>query len=304
MRAGCYTARGMQIIVLGAGAIGSVFGAKLAATDDVTLVGRETHVHAINSGGLRVEGLASETISVRAATEVPALGPNALIIVTTKVGDTAAALSACADNVRDDTTVLCLQNGLGPEAIAREALGGRGVVIRGITQAGAIFERPGVVRYMVKGETVLEQHTRSGAIADTFARAELQCRMSEHIAADVWRKLIFNCVVNPITTMLGCEVGGIADPRLAPLKQAVINECIAVGSAEGVQLTGDFLDEIDRIYAPSQNIVSMLQDIRNGRRTEIDYLNGAVVAAGARHQIDCRANAGLTAIIKALEKRT
>ena len=291
----------MQIIVLGAGAIGSVFGAKLAAHNDVTLIGRADHVRAINTNGLRIEGLEPGTIHLRAATRVEDLRENALILLTTKVLATAEALGPLASLLRDDTTVVSLQNGLDAERIAATALHGRGVVLRGITQAGAIFERAGTIRYMVRGQTLIESHERSATIAAVLNAAGLDCRISPDIVADVWRKLIYNCVVNPITAMLGCEVGGIADPRLARLKRLVVDECVAVAAAEGIVFAEDLLAEIDTIFATSRNIASMQQDLLRGRATEIDYMNGAVAALGAEQGIPCPINSGLTNIIKAME---
>src|SRR2546423_5258136 len=266
----------MEIIVLGAGAIGSLYGAKLAAGNDVILIGRAAHVAAINSHGLRLEGLESQEVRVRAALAVDQIGAEALIILTTKVPDSAAALGSIASLMRDDTTILCLQNGIGSERIARAALGDRGIVLRGITQFGAIFKSPGVIQFMARGYTLIEQHERSARIAGVLSAAGLDCRVSPNIGADVWHKLVVNCVVNPITAILGCEVGGIANPQLEPLKRLVIDECIAVSAAEGVVFESDFLREIDDFFRPSHNIASMLQDLRRGRPTEIDYMNGAV----------------------------
>lgn len=291
----------MEIIVLGAGAIGSLYGARLAADNDVTLIGRSEHVAAINSKGLLVEGLESKVVRVRAATAVDQIGPNALIILATKVPDTEMALQPVAPLVREDTTILCLQNGIGSEQIARGALGRRGVVLRGITQFGAIFESPGVIQFMARGYTSIEQHERSARLADVLNAAGLDCRVSPDINADVWHKLVINCVVNPITAILGCEVGGIANPELAPLKRLVIDECVAVAAAEGVAFDIDFIQQIDDRFRPSHNIASMLQDLRRGRPTEIAYLNAAVVAAGRQRGIACPANGALTTIIETME---
>ena len=287
--------------MLGAGAIGSLYGAKLAADNDVTLIGRAEHVAAINSHGLRIEGIESQVVRVRAATQLEKIGPNALILLTTKVTDGASALGAIARLVRDDTTILCLQNGLGSERIARTALDDRGVVLRGITQFGAIFKSPGVIQFMARGYTVIERHERSVRLAEVLHAAGLDCRISPDIGADVWHKLVINCVVNPITAILGCEVGGIANPQLEPLKRLVIDECIAVAAAEGVTFENDFMREIDDFFRPSHNIASMLQDLRRGRPTEIDYMNGAVVTIGSGHGLDCPVNDALTKIIKAME---
>ena len=292
----------MQIIVLGAGAIGSLYGAKLAARNDVTLVARAEHADAINAHGLQIEGLEEQRVPLRATTRLEQIDPDALILLTTKVPDTAAALAPIAKMVRDDTTILSLQNGLGVERIVCSAVADRGVVLRGITRFGAIFDRPGTIRYMVRGATLIEEHERSARIAETLNAAGLACRVSQNIAADVWRKVIYNCVVNPITTLIGSKVGSIAEPRLDPWKRIVIDECIAVAAAEGVAFEKDLLREINAVFAGSPNTVSMLQDLRRGRTTEIDHLNGAVAALGEQHGIACGANAGLTSLIKALER--
>jgi len=291
----------MQIVVLGAGAIGSLYGARLAPANDVTLVGRPDHVRAIQEKGLRIEGIETQTVSLRAATHVEYLEPNALILLTTKVPATRSALEPIAALVRDDTTIVALQNGLTSDRIARESLDGRGVVLRAITQFGAIFERPGAIRYMVSGYTLLEKHERSPRIADVLNAAGLDCRIIKDIATEVWRKVVFNCVVNPITTILRSEVGEIVDPGLDRLKQLVIDECVAVAAAEGIRLDMDFMCEINAAYAGSRNIVSMRQDLSRGRTTEIDYLNGAIVALGGRHGLECPVNSLLTAIIKAMQ---
>jgi len=291
----------MEILVLGAGAIGSLYASKLSTGNKVTLIGRPDHVAAINLHGLRVQGIEPATIRLRAATAVEQIGPDTLILLTTKVRDSAAALGPIASLVRDDTTILCLQNGLASEQIARAALRGRGVILRGISQFGAIFTAPGVIQFMAPGYTLIENHERSAGIAEVFTRAGLDGRVSRNIAADVWHKLVINCVVNPITTMLGCDVGGIVNPQLDPLKKLVIDECRAVAATQGVTLEADLLREIDDRFRPSHNINSMLQDLRRGRVTEIDYLNGAVATLGAQSGVKCPINAALTAIIKAME---
>jgi 2-dehydropantoate 2-reductase len=292
----------MEIIVLGAGAIGSLYGAKLAAAgNDVTLIGRPAYVAAIHASGLRVEGLESALVRLRSSTSVDAIPAKTLVLVTTKVPDTRGAVSPIASLVRDDTTIVSLQNGLGSEEIVRVALRGRGLVLRGFTQFGAIFKEPGVIEFLARGYTVLEEHERSNEIARVFNAADLDCRVSPNIRRDVWYKLIVNCVVNPITAMLGCEVGGIANAELAPLKRLVVEECLAVAATQGIKFEDDLLREIDDFFRPSHNVASMLQDLRRHRPTEIDYLNGAVAALGAREGIDCRVNAALAEIIKAME---
>ena len=293
-----------HIVVFGAGAIGSVYAAKLAASHDVTLVARPEHVDAINRDGLRLTGREEVTCRLRAATRVGAIAPATLVLLTTKVSDNRAAAATLAYHVRDDTVILCVQNGLGSEEVVKDVLGSRAVVLRAITQFGAIFREPGVIDYKVAGYTLIEQGPQSRAIASLLTASGLDGRVSDDIKAEIWRKLIFNCVINPITSLMGTDVGSIADSRLDPLKRLVIDECLAVARADGVTFSEDFLQTITDVFGSSRNIASMRQDLSRGKLTEIDFMNGAVVALGKRFGIDCPVNAALTAIIRAMEART
>jgi 2-dehydropantoate 2-reductase len=292
------------VIVLGAGAIGSVYAAKLSARHPVTVVVRRDHADAIRSEGLRLIGRETLTARVDAVTQVEAIAPGAIILLTTKVNASAAALTPIAGLVRGDTVIVCVQNGLDSEGIARRAVGGRCLVLRAITQFGAVFRSPGVIDYTASGHTLLEDGPRSAAIADMLTACGLEGRVCPDIKTEIWRKLIYNCVINPITAIAGTEVGGIADARLDPLKQLVIDECLAVARCEGVDFRIDFLATIAEVFGASRTIASMRQDLLRGRPTEIDHMNGAVVALGRRAGIDCPVNAALTAIIKAMDRCT
>ena len=292
----------MNVVVFGAGAIGSVYAAKLSAHHPVTVIGRPDHVATIARDGLRVIGRESFTARVRAVSDISELPDKTLVLLTTKVNDNQRAAAALATVVRPDTIVLCVQNGLGSEAVVKDGVAGRCLVLRAITQFGAIFSEPGVVDLKVSGYTLIEAGPHSQAVADLFTASGLDGRVSPAINTEIWRKLIFNCVINPITSIVGSEVGGIADPRLDPLKRLVIDECLRVAATDGVSFEEDFVRAIAETFGASRNIASMRQDLQRGRPTEIDFMNGAVVALGQRHRIDCPVNAALTAIIKAMEK--
>jgi 2-dehydropantoate 2-reductase len=292
------------VVVLGGGAIGSVYAVKLSAHHHVTIVARPDHVEAIRADGLRLVGLETVTARLDAVTRLESIAPDTILLLTTKVNASEAALAPIADLVRDDTVVLCVQNGLDSEGVARRALQGRGQVLRAITQFGAIFQAPGLITFTASGYTLLEDGPRSAAIAARLSAAGLDGRVSPDIKTEIWRKLIFNCVINPITAIVGTEVGGIADPRLDPLKRLVIDECLAVAGAEGVTFAIDFLSTIADVFGGARTIASMRQDLMRGRPTEIDHMNGAVVALGHRHGIDCPVNAALTAIVKAMDRCT
>jgi 2-dehydropantoate 2-reductase len=270
----------------------------------VTLIGRQPHVDAINRDGLRLTGHEELTRRVSAATNLTAIEPRTLVLLTTKVNDSREAIAAIADRLTHDTIILCVQNGLHSEEVVKAIVGDRCLVLRAITQFGAIFRAPGIIDYKAAGYTLVEQSPRSAEIAELLTASGLDGRVSGAIKVEVWRKLIFNCVINPITSMMGTDVGSIADPRLNPLKQLVIDECLAVARADGVALDIDFVRTIAEVFGTSTNIASMRQDLLKGKTTEIDFMNGAVVALGRRYGIDCPVNAALVAIIQGLTTST
>jgi len=292
-----------HIVILGAGAIGSLYAAKLAARHDVTVVARLDHVAAIHRDGLRVIGRETFTCRPRAAATVPRLLPRTLVLLTTKVNGNRAAAADLADNLAADTVILCVQNGLHGEEIVKSVVGSRAAVLRAITNCGAVFREPGVVDFKIAGPTLVEDGPSSADIADLLTRAGLDGRVCANIAVEVWRKLIFNCVINPITSIIGSDVGTIADDRLDPIKRLVIDECLAVARADGVTFDVDFIAAIAEVFGPSRNTASMRQDLMKGKPTEIDHMNGAVVALGRRHGIDCPVNAALVSIITVMEAR-
>lgn len=293
----------MRIVVLGAGAIGTLYGARLSAANDVTLVGRREHVDRVVEAGVRITGLEEATYRVKAATDVDAIEPNTVVLLTTKVTGSEAAIRPIVDRLAPDTVIVCLQNGLRSEDIVRAAVGGRCLVVRAITHFGATFDGPGVVALRAAGYTSIAPGPRSSEIARTLTACGLDGRVSEDMNEEIWRKLIFNCVVNPLTAIARKEVGWIADERLNPFKRLVIDECLRVAREDGVALAGDFVRIVNDTFRPSHNLSSMHQDLLKGRPTEIDYLNGAVVELGRRHGIACPVNEALVSTIKALETR-
>jgi 2-dehydropantoate 2-reductase len=304
----------MHIVILGAGAIGSVYGAKLSKCHDVTLVGGAEHVDAIQRRGLRMEGLLSETLHLPAVTRLNRIEPGTLILLTTKVNNNVAAIEPIVAMLPDGVTILCVQNGLYSENLVKDVVKDRALVLRAITQVGGVLVRPGVVDNTVAGYTLIEQHPQSPRIAAVLTEAGLDGRVIPDIKKEMWRKAVFNCVINPVTSLLGCEVGGIVDPRLNSLKLQIIDECLAVARADGVTFEDvsaaadganaeDFAALIDRVFAGARTIASMRQDLMKGRKTEIDHMNGAVAKLGAQYGLACPVNAALTTMIKYLESR-
>jgi 2-dehydropantoate 2-reductase len=304
-----------QIVILGAGAIGSVYGAKLSQQHDVTLVGGAAHVEAIQRDGLRFQGLLSGTLRLPAVTRLEKIDPGTLILLTTKVNNNVAAVAPIVPLLpRGGVTIVCVQNGLYSEDLVKDLVRDRALVLRAITQVGGVLIGPGVVDHTVAGYTLLGQHAESPSIAAVLTGAGLDGRIIPDIKKEMWRKAIFNCVINPTTSLLGCDVGGIVDPQLNGLKRQIIDECLAVAKADGVTFddlsaesaaaqADDFVALIDRVFAGARTIASMRQDLMKGRATEIDHMNGAVARLGAQFGLPCPVNAALTTMIKYLEAR-
>jgi 2-dehydropantoate 2-reductase len=303
MASRCYTIDIVPIVILGAGAIGSVYGAKLSRHHPVTLVGGAAHVAAIREHGLRIEGLLTETLHLPAVTSLDRIEPGTLVLLTTKVNNNVAAVAPIVPLLPEGVTILCVQNGLYSEDLVKDLVGDRALVLRAITQVGGVLVRPGVVDHTVAGYTLIEDHPQAPAIAAVLTAAGLDGRVIPDIKTEMWRKAVFNCVINPTTSLLGCEVGGIVDAGLDPVKRQIIDECVAVARADGVMFDEDFVALIDRVFAGARTIASMRQDLMKGRRTEIDHMNGAVAALGQRYGIACPVNAALTTMIKYLETR-
>lgn len=291
----------MQVIVVGAGGVGCVYGSKLSARHQVTLVVRPDFARAVEEHGLRIEGKHAGTFEVRATHQLQAVAPGSLILVTTKVNDSEAAMAPIVPLLDPSVTILCVQNGIYSERIVRDLVGDRATTLRAITQFGGTIRAPGLVVDTVGGYTLIENHERAQALAELLTECGLDGRVTPEIKREMWRKAIFNCVINPITAIVGAPVGGISAPGLVPLKRLVIDECLAVTRADGVEFDIDFLAVIDEIYGALTNIASMRQDLMRGRKTEIDYLNGAVVTIGEQYGIVCPVNRALTSIIKGLE---
>lgn len=293
----------MNVIVLGAGAIGSVYGARLSRFHDVTLIGGAAHVAAIQRDGLVMQGNTTGTFPLPAATVVEHIEPGTLILLTAKVNNNAAAVRPIIDKLPQGVTIVCVQNGLYSEDIVKDLVGDRALVLRAITQVGGVLVRPGVVDNTVVGYTLLESHDQTPAIAALLTEAGLDGRIIPDIKREMWRKAVFNCVINPTTSLIGSEVGGIVDPQLNDLKQQIIDECLAVARADGVTFEEDFVALIDRVFAGARTIASMRQDLMKGRKTEIDHMNGAVADLGRKYGIPTPVNAAMTTMIRFLETR-
>lgn len=289
-----------KIIILGAGAVGSVFGALLSRKNDVTLIGRKNHVETINQNNLSISGEINEVFHVKAQTKIHEIPKNTLIILTTKAHETANAIKGIRKLLRKDTVILILQNGLGNEEIVSKVANRKVKILRGVTMMAAEFFEPGKVKFW-DGETVIEDDEVARAIAGVFNDCGLKTRITNEIKREIWCKLITNCVINPLTAIFRVRNYEIASDTLKDVRHGIIKECVEVAKAEGVILPSNIAEEIDKKIAKYANFSSMCQDILKGEKTEIDFLNGKIVELGRKHGVQTPINETLVNLIKFLE---
>jgi 2-dehydropantoate 2-reductase len=300
----------LRIAVIGCGAVGSLFAANLGTLDDVEVWAYDLwpeHVEAINASGLRLSGAGEVVGRVRATTDPSELPPSDLGIVATKSQHTSAALAATAHAFAQGS-VCSVQNGVGNEELVAEHVK---QVIRGTTfPAGHVVE-PGHVGWDTRGDTHIGPFEPSAApmkdviaLADACTRAGMPTHALEDARGAQWRKLIFNAASNAIAALTGRTHGQVAEPPTRDLAWAVMAEGRAVADAQGITLDlspEELFDHAARRDVAYGHKPSMLQDVEAGRETEIDFLNGAIVAFGERYRVDAPLNRALTQLIKGKE---
>jgi 2-dehydropantoate 2-reductase len=302
----------MKTAVIGAGAMGSLFGGLLARSgEEVWLVDIwKDHVEAIRSRGLQLEDQGeTSAIPVRATTEIGDVGRADLVLLFVKTYHTEKAVSDALPLVKEDTVFLTLQNGLGnEEAICRQV--DRSKVLLGVTGRGATLLGPGHIRNGGMGKTFIGElggaiSERTARIARTFSRAGLEMEVSPRIHDLVWDKLLVNVGINVLGALTGYKNGQLLEQaETRDLMEALVREAADVARSLGVQLTGDPLERVRAVAElTGHNRCSMGQDIDFKRKTEIDVINGAVVREAERLGIPAPVNRTVTQLIRAIEKR-
>ncbi len=292
-----------HVIVLGAGSIGSVYGALLSQNNPVTLIGRPAHMNAIRDKGLHIEGDKAGTYQMATATKISTIPPKSLLLVTVKAHQLKAALSPIRSLIQKDTVILLLQNGLGIEAVAHKILASKSHLIRGIVAFGAELLEPGRIHVRL-GFTLLDSDDLSKEILQFLNNSGIQGINSENFQTDIWRKAAINCVANPLSAILRAPTKELVSPILASIRQKIIEECIEVGKAEGVEIDLSLLQIMETQFPSFENRTSMLQDIRHGRKTEINFLNGKIVELGKHHKIATPVNETITQLVRFLERQS
>jgi len=291
-----------KIIVLGAGAVGSIYGALLTKKNDVMLIGNKAHVDAVNSKGLSISGDINQTFYLKADTEICEIPENTLIILTTKTYDSAKAIKRIKKLLRKDTVILVLQNGLGNEEVIKRVAGDKPKILRGVTVMAAEFFEPGKIRFW-SGETIIEHNEVAEEIGEILNKCMLTTRLSNDINMEVWNKLVVNCVVSPLSALFHVRNCELVSDSLKTIRRGIVRECVEVGKAEGITFPKDLKEKVDEKISNYTNFSSMYQDIMKGKKTEIDFLNGKVVELGRKHNIPTPVNETLMCLIKFMREK-
>ena len=302
-------------VVVGAGAVGSYYGAMLArAGHRVTLIGRAPHVAAIERDGLQLhKGGAVEVVRVGASTELAAVRHADLVLFCVKSTDTDTVGREMAPHVKPETLVLSLQNGVDNAPTLAQLV--RSTVVPTVVYVATAMPDPGVVQHFGRGDLVIGPlhamqandaavEQRLLAVVDLFASGDVPVTISPDVMAELWRKLMVNCAYNAISGLAQLPYGVMAGvPEVVQLQHAVVREVVAVANADGVTLDLDAsLQAMARIATamPAQHS-STAQDMARGKRSEIDHLNGTVARRGAALGVPTPVNQALLALVKLVE---
>lgn len=303
----------MKIGVLGAGSLGSAIGGAFArAGHEVHLVGRAPHMEAIKEHGLIMVMPDGECVAdVHAHTNAAEIGVVDLVLVLCKAFDTADVMDQGKNLIGDNTMVLSLQNGLGGEEVLCDIVGAEHV-IGGKTYIGGMLLEPGRVQATIPlkdtliGELDGTISDRVQALGAAFEEAGMHCIVSDNIMGVIWDKLLINVATGAVCGITHLPYGDMyQEDCLVATAMAAVQEAIDVAHAAGVILTHE--DPFDALETARRGLAddfkpSILQSLEKHRPTEIDVINGAVVAQGAKYGIPTPVNETLLACVKGIER--
>ncbi|WP_208934881.1 ketopantoate reductase family protein [Paracidovorax avenae] len=295
----------LRIAVMGAGAVGCYFGALLArAGHAVTLIGRPAHVEAIRANGLHLQTAAlDDQVPMAADTDPAAVRGADVVMFCVKSTDTEDAARQIQPHLAPGALVLTLQNGVDNDERVRGVLGNAHPVAAAVVYVATEMAGPGHVRHHGRGELVIAPSPRSTTVAQQFSAAGIATEISDNVRGALWAKLVLNCAYNAISAIAQQPYGRLVQtPGVADVIADVVAECLAVAEADGVQIPGDVGAAVNRIAAtmPGQ-MSSTAQDLARGKPSEIDHLNGYVVARGKAVGVGTPVNRALWVLVKVVE---
>lgn len=301
----------MKIVIVGPGAMGSLFAALLAKKkEEVWLLDKDSErAKKITQQGISVEGVAGNWhVDARATADPKDIEAPDLVLVCVKSYDTKRAIASAKPFIADKTTVLTLQNGIGNIELISEVVGDENVV-GGISNAGATLLEAGRVRYAGKGETVIGRldgkiSVELRTIRELFITAGLETRISRDIKGSLWSKLVINVGINALTALTRLSNGKLLDYEgTRTIMRQAVTEAVKVAKRKRIKLAyDDPLSKVEAVCeATANNISSMLQDVLRKKKTEIDAINGVIVRQADQLGIPVPVNTFLVELVQTIE---
>ena len=302
----------MKIGIVGAGAMGSLFGGRLSqAGHEVLLfdINRE-HVEAIRRDGLIIEDLASgqrEAVHPAATTKAEQLREVQILVIFVKSAATEAVARQFSQIAGKQTIAVTVQNGLGNEGILKRHFGAERTAA-GVTSQGATFLGPGQIRHAGRGPTHLCMSDRNNEKLKDFVGALNQAGLETDLEANIddliWSKLVINVGINALTALTGLANGRLLEfPDTKALMADLVAEAVTVAEKRGVQLA--YSDPLVMVYQVAEktggNRSSMLQDFDRKRQSEIDFINGAIVREAEALGLEVPVNRVITRLVRVLD---
>jgi 2-dehydropantoate 2-reductase len=301
----------MKIVIVGAGAIGSLLAAYLLKSKEEILILEKTKERAlkINQNGINIESSSGNwKTKPKATAELKDIENADLVILTVKSYDTKETISRIKSVITDKTFVLTLQNGIGNVENIAEFIN-PDKIIAGTTNIGATFLELGKIRHAGKGETIIgtidnKLPVEIRHIREVFNKAGLETKISREIKGILWSKLIISTGINALTAITRLENGKLIklEGTKKILREAV-TEALRVAKRKRIKLIyDDPLAKVESVCeATATNTSSMLQDVLRKKHTEVDYINGAIVRLAQELGMNAPVNSMLLDLIKTIE---
>lgn len=302
----------MKIVIIGAGAIGSLFAALLARSkseNEIWILDKDqARAKRFNSQGIEVEGISNFKAKIKATSNAQDIGKADLIIIAVKSYHTEQAVKSIPPLLTQETKVLTIQNGLGNLEIISEIAGAERT-LGGVTSHGATLIKEGHVKHAGAGETIIGRldgkiFADVRTVANILNEAKIETKMSKDIKSVIWSKLIINVGINALSAITKLKNGELVKQEgVKEILRQAVSEAARVTKRKGIKLLYD--DPIQKVesvcIATSPNVSSMLQDVLNKKHTEIDSINGAVSRHGRGLSIKTPINDMLFALVKTIE---
>lgn len=303
----------MRVVVLGAGAMGMLFGGYLSAHNEVTLIDvDENKVSQINEKGITIQEPdgTSRHFTPKAVTSSKGMEQADLMIVFVKAMFSASALAANRSLIGPNTFVLSMQNGSGHEEVLSQFAADQEHVVLGTTQHNSSIVDASTIRHGGAGPTFVGamkgQPQELEQLAQNFTECGLPCSTSTQIRKMIWHKMFTNVSASALTGILQMPMGFLVDSQEAwNLTQTLLREAVQVANGDGMGF--DEEEIVNEVHTHLENsrggITSIQADLRDGRKTEVDTISGSVVRASKRNGVPAPSHEFVVHLVHALEDK-